>query len=85
MPKKDMPPPIASRLDGAMALLDARSRQIMKLWLEGRSLGEIAETIGLPEQAVAVIRGSSILRLRDLLAQQPRTDEADFQPSKKAV
>ena len=67
-----------SRLDSALALLDARSRHVMELWLEGESLGEIAEIIGLPERAVAVIRGTSIWRLRELIAQEPCPEEADL-------
>ncbi len=67
-----------SRLDNAMALLDPRSRHIMELWLDGESLAEIAEIIGLPERAVAVIRGSSIWRLRELIALQGPTEVAEF-------
>jgi DNA-binding CsgD family transcriptional regulator len=63
-----------SRLDSAMALLDSRSRHVMELWLEGDSLAEIADAVGLPERAVAVIRASSIWRLRDALALQPSPD-----------
>ena len=71
-----------SRLDSALALLDARSRHIMELWLEGTSPREIAEIIGLPERAVAVIRGTSIWRLRELIAQEPCPEEGNFPPIK---
>ena len=79
MHEKNSTMPTVSRLEGALALLDARSRHIMELWLEGESLREIAEIIGLPERAVAVIRGSSIWRLQDLIAQEPCPEEANVQ------
>ena len=67
----------SSRLDGAMALLDARSRHVMELWLEGESLREIAEIIGLPERAVALIRSSALWRLRDVLTLEAPAEDAD--------
>lgn len=79
MHEKNSALPTVSRLNGALALLDARSRHVMELWLEGKNLGEIAEIIGLPERAVAVIRGSSIWRLRELIAQEPYPEELNFQ------
>lgn len=78
MHERNCTTPTVSRLEGALALLDARSRHIMELWLEGESVAEIAEIIGLPERAVAVIRGASIWRLRELIAQEPCPGEADL-------
>lgn len=60
-----------SRLDNAMALLDPQSRRIMELWLEGTGVGEIAESLGLTERTVTVIRNSSLWKLREWIANQP--------------
>lgn len=69
---------IRSRLDDAMALLDARARQVMELWLEGASHAEVANALGLSEQAVTAIRGSALWRLRDLIARQSPPSDTDL-------
>lgn len=69
-----------SRLDDAMALLDSRSRRVMELWLEGVSHQEIAKIIGLPERAIALIRRSSLWRLRDLIALKAAAEDTEFPP-----
>jgi DNA-binding CsgD family transcriptional regulator len=63
-----------SRLEDALALLDPRSCQVMRLWLEGAAPGEIAATLGLSERNVMVIRGSSLWKLRDLIGRQPNPE-----------
>jgi DNA-directed RNA polymerase specialized sigma24 family protein len=68
---------VGNRLDDAMARLDSRSRHVMELWLEGESQSEIAEALDMPERAVAVLRVSSLWRLRDLIAQQPSPEAHD--------
>ena len=67
-----------SRLDDAMALLDPQSRRVMELWLDGASPDEISHALGLSERAVMVIRGSSLWKVRDLIAQRPTPEETDF-------
>lgn len=83
MHEKQIDPPTRSRLDDAMALLDPRSRHVMELWLEGESHQEIAKIIGLPEQAIALIRRSSLWRLRDLIALKAAAEDTEF-PSVRA-
>ncbi len=70
-------PTTVSRLDGAMALLDAQSRQVMELWLGGAGPEEIAKTVGLSERDVMVIRGSSLWKVRDLIAQRQTPEDTD--------
>lgn len=60
-----------SRLDEAIAMLDARSRRVMELWLEGASPDQISKTLGLSRRAVMVIRGSSLWKLRELITRRP--------------
>lgn len=80
MHEKQIDPPTRSRLDDAMALLDSRSRHVMELWLEGESHQEIAKIIGLPERAIALIRRSSLWRLRDLIALNAAAEDTEFPP-----
>ena len=82
MHEKQIDPPTRSRLDGAMALLDSRSRHVMELWLEGESHQEIATVIGLPERAIALIRRSSLWRLQDLIAQEAVPEGTECPPMK---
>lgn len=64
-------------------VVHGRSRHILELWLDGESLGDIAETSGAPERDVAVIRGSSIWRLRELIAPESCPEEAKLQQKKR--
>jgi DNA-directed RNA polymerase specialized sigma24 family protein len=66
-----------SRLDDAMALLDPQSRRVMELWLDGASPEEISHTLGLSERAVMVIRGSSLWKMRNVIAQRPTPEDTD--------
>lgn len=69
---------VQSRLDNAMAELDPQSRQVMEMWLDGADPVEIAETLGLSERAVTVIRDSSVCKLREAITAQPCPDEANL-------
>jgi hypothetical protein len=77
MDARETSPTTVSRLDGAMALLDAQSRQVMELWLGGAGPEEIAKTVGLSERDVMVIRGSSLWKVRDLIAQRQTPEDTD--------
>jgi DNA-directed RNA polymerase specialized sigma24 family protein len=54
----------------------------MELWLEGESHQEIAKIIGLPERAIALIRRSSLWRLRDLIALEAAAEDTEFSPGR---
>jgi len=55
------------RLLGAVRRLPLGHRQVVTLFLEGFSMGEIAETLGLSENNAAVRMNRARVRLRELL------------------
>jgi DNA-directed RNA polymerase specialized sigma24 family protein len=57
-----------SRLEKALSLLDPPSRRVVSLWLEGKTDGEVAASLGLPERIVAALRARALACLRDSIA-----------------
>lgn len=66
----DCPRP-RSRLENALALLDPQSRQIMELWLQGATSGEIAMQLDLSPRAFEVMRSRVLFKVREFIAGQP--------------
>ena len=60
--------PVRSRLEEAIDGLNHRSRRVIELWLDGRPQKEIANSLGLSERNVAVIRASAVRQLRERIA-----------------
>ena len=56
------------RLGESLALLDARSRRLMELWLAGLNRREIAAEMSICEEAAASLGDEAFRRLRRFLA-----------------
>lgn len=57
-----------SRLDEAMARLDPQFRQLMELWLDGRTRQEIAAEMRLCQEAVSTLVEAAFKQLQRLLS-----------------
>lgn len=67
-----------SRLENALDLLDPQSRQVIELWLEGKTSSDVAEQLALPERAIEAIRIRAIVKAREFIAQQEPPEIMDF-------
>lgn len=76
--RDDSPRP-HSRLDDALALLDPLSRQIMELWLQGATSGDIERQLALPSRILEVMRARSLTKVREFIAQQAPPESRERQ------